>query len=45
MKEENSALASRFKGNKKDTFQKGSKRNPNTKGTFKGNTIDTYKIK
>jgi hypothetical protein len=45
MKEENSTLASRFKGKKKDTFHKGSQRNPNTKGTFKGKNIDTSKIK
>jgi hypothetical protein len=45
VKEEHSTLASRFKGRKKITFQKGSQRNPNTKGTFKGKNIDTYKIK
>jgi hypothetical protein len=44
-KEEQLALASRFKGKKKDTFQKGSQRKPNTKGTFKGKSIDTSKIK
>jgi hypothetical protein len=44
-KEEHSALASRFKGKKKGTFQKGSQRKPNTKGTFKGKNIDTSKIK
>jgi hypothetical protein len=44
-KEEHSALASRFKGKKKDTFQNDSKRKPNTKGTFKGKSIDTSKIK
>jgi hypothetical protein len=45
MKEEHSSLASRFKGNKKCTFYKGSQRKPNTKGTFKGKNIDTSKIK
>jgi hypothetical protein len=45
MKEEHSALASRFKGKKKGTFQKGSQWKPNTKGTFKGKNIDTYKMK
>jgi hypothetical protein len=45
MKEEHSTLASRFKGKKKGTFQKGSQRNTNTKGTFKGKNIDTSKIK
>jgi hypothetical protein len=45
MKEEHSTLASRFKGKKKDTFQKGSQWKPNTKGTFKGKNIDTYNIK
>jgi hypothetical protein len=40
MKEEHLALASRFKGK-----NKGSQRNPNTKGTFKGKNIDTSKIK
>jgi hypothetical protein len=40
-KEEHSTLASRFKGKKKCTFQKGSERMP----TFKGNNIDTYNIK
>jgi hypothetical protein len=45
MKEEHSTLASRFKGKKKGTFQKGSQRKPNTKGTFKGKNIDTSKIK
>jgi hypothetical protein len=44
-KEENSYLASIFKGKKKGTFQKGSQRKPNTKGTFKGKNIDTSKIK
>jgi hypothetical protein len=44
-KEEHSTLASRFKGKKKGTFQKGSQRKPNTKGTFKGKNIDTSKIK
>jgi hypothetical protein len=44
-KEEHSALASRFKGRKKGTFQKGSQRNTNTKGTFKRKNIDTSKIK
>jgi hypothetical protein len=44
-KEENSKLASRFKGKKKVTFQKGSRNKINTKGTFKGNNIDTSKIK
>jgi hypothetical protein len=44
-KEEHSDLASRFKGKKKGTFQKGSQRKPNTKFTFKGKNIDTYKIK
>jgi hypothetical protein len=44
-KEEHSALASRFKGKKKGTFQKGSQRKSNTKGTFKGKSIDTSKIK
>jgi hypothetical protein len=44
-KEEHSALASRFKGKKKGTFQKGSQRKPKTKGTFKGNNIDTSNIK
>jgi hypothetical protein len=44
-KEEHSALASRFKGKKKVTFQKGSQRKSNTKGTFKGKSIDISKIK
>jgi hypothetical protein len=44
-KEDNSSLASRFKGKKKVTFQKGSQRNSNTKGMFKGKIIDTSKIK
>jgi hypothetical protein len=44
-KEENSSLASIFKGKKKGTFQKGSQRKPNTKGTFKGKNIDTSNIK
>jgi hypothetical protein len=44
-KEEHSALASRFKGKKKVTFQKGSQRKSNTKGMFKGKSIDTSKIK
>jgi hypothetical protein len=44
-KEEYSTLPSRFKGKKKGTFQKGSQRNPNTKGTFKGKNINTSKIK
>jgi hypothetical protein len=44
-KEEHSALASRFKGKKKGTFQKGSQWNPNIKGTFKGKNIDISKIK
>jgi hypothetical protein len=44
-KEEHSTLASRFKGKKKGTFQKGSQRKPNTKGTFKGKSFDTSKIK
>jgi hypothetical protein len=44
-KEVHSALASIFKGKKKGTFQKGSQWKPNTKGTFKGNNIDTSKIK
>jgi hypothetical protein len=39
-KEEHLALASRFKGKKK-----GSQRKPNTKGTFKGKSIDTSNIK
>jgi hypothetical protein len=45
MKEEHSYLASWFKGKKKGTFQKGFQRKPNTKGTFKGNNIDTSNIK
>jgi hypothetical protein len=45
MKEEHSALASRFKGKKKRTFHKGSQWKPNIKSTFKGNNIDTSKIK
>jgi hypothetical protein len=44
-KEEHSTLASRFKGKKKGTFQKGSRRKPNTKGTLKRKNIDTSKIK
>jgi hypothetical protein len=44
-KEEHSALASRFKGKNKVTFQKGSQRKPNTKGKFKGKNVDTSKIK
>jgi hypothetical protein len=44
-KEEHSTLASRFKGKKKVTFQKGYQRKSNTKGTFKGKSIDTSKIK
>jgi hypothetical protein len=44
-KEEHSTLPSRFKGKKKGTLQKGSQRNPNTKGTFKGKNIKTSKIK
>jgi hypothetical protein len=44
MKEEHSTLALRFKAKKKGTFQKGSQRKPNTKGTFKGKNIDTSKI-
>jgi hypothetical protein len=44
-KEEHSALASRFKGKKKVTFHKGSLRNSNTKGMFKGKSIDASKIK
>jgi hypothetical protein len=43
-KEEHSALASRFKGKKKVTFQKGSQKKSNTKGMFKGKNIDTSKI-
>jgi hypothetical protein len=42
---EHSALASRFKGKKKVTFHKGSQRKSNTKGMFKGKSIDTSKIK
>jgi hypothetical protein len=34
-----------LKGKKKCTFQKGSQWKPNIKGTFKGNNIDTSKIK
>jgi hypothetical protein len=45
MKEEHSTLASRFKGKKKCTFQKGSQWKPNIKGTFKGKNIDTSNIK
>jgi hypothetical protein len=45
MKEENSILASRFKGKNKITFQKGYQWKTNTKGTFKGKNIDTSKIK
>jgi hypothetical protein len=44
-KEEHSALASRFKGKKKVTSQKGSQKKSNTKGMFKGKSIDTSKIK
>jgi hypothetical protein len=44
-KEEHLALASIFKGKKKGTFQKGSQRNPNTKGTFKGKNINASNIK
>jgi hypothetical protein len=44
-KEEHSSLASRFKGKKKGTLQKGSQRKPNIKSTFKGKNIDTSKIK
>jgi hypothetical protein len=44
-KEEHLALASRFKGKKKGTFQKGSQWKPNIKGTFKGKNIDTSNIK
>jgi hypothetical protein len=44
-KEDHSTLASRFKGKKKVTFQKGSKRKSNTKGMFKEKSIDTSKIK
>jgi hypothetical protein len=44
-KQEHSTLPSRYKGKKKGTFQKGSQRNPNTKGTFKGKNINTSKIK
>jgi hypothetical protein len=44
-KEEHSVLASSFKGKKKVTFQKGSQRKSNTKGMFKGKSIDTSKIK
>jgi hypothetical protein len=44
-KEEHSALASRFKGRKKVTFHKGSQSKSNTKGMFKGKSIDTSKIK
>jgi hypothetical protein len=44
-KEEHSTLASRFKGKKKVTFQKGSQRKSNTKGMFEGTSIDTSKIK
>jgi hypothetical protein len=44
-KEEHSTLASRFKGKKKVTFQKGSQKKINTKGTFKGKNLDTSKIK
>jgi hypothetical protein len=38
-KEEHSALASRFKGKKKGTFQKGCQWKPNIKGTFKGKIL------
>jgi hypothetical protein len=44
-KEEHLALTSRFKGKKKVTFHKGSQKNSNTKGMFKGKSIDTSKIK
>jgi hypothetical protein len=44
-KEEHSTLASRFKGKKKVTFQKGSQKKLNTKGMFKGKNIDRSKIK
>jgi hypothetical protein len=44
-KEKNSTLASRFKGKKKVTFQKGSQKKSSTKGLFKGKSIDTSKIK
>jgi hypothetical protein len=44
-KEEHLALASRFKGKNKGTFQKGSQWKPKTKGTFKVKNIDTSKIK
>jgi hypothetical protein len=44
-KEEHSTLASKFKGKKKVTFQKGSQKKINTKGTFKGKNLDTSKIK
>jgi hypothetical protein len=44
-KEEHSTVASRFKGKKKVSFQKGSHRKSNTKGMFKGKSIDTFKIK
>ena len=44
-KEQHSTLASRFKGKKKGTFQKGSQRKSNTKAMFKGKSIDTSKIK
>jgi hypothetical protein len=35
----------KIQGKKKGTFQKGSQRKPNTKGTFKGKSNDTSKIK
>jgi hypothetical protein len=44
-KEEHSTLVSRFKGKKKVTFQKGSQRKSNTKGTIKDKSIDTSKIR
>jgi hypothetical protein len=44
-KEEHSTLALRFKGKKKVSLQKGSQKKINTKGMFKGNNIDTSKIK
>jgi hypothetical protein len=44
-KQEHSTLASRFKGKKKITFQKGSHRKSDTKGTFKDKNIDTAKLK
>jgi hypothetical protein len=44
-KEEHSTLASRLKGNKKVTFQKGSQKKINTKCMLKGKNLDTSKIK